>query len=161
MSNNFINNNNNMNINNNNINNFNNMNNYNNMNYLKQMIMNGMNGLNNMNAFNMVLNNKNNMNIANNNYNIQNNPNTQEMNDNNDLNNNSITLYFEYGQKEIYLDTHRNKTFKIILDELKRKYVWLSNIKINAIRYEQIKIDINNTCNDLNIPNESKIWIIE
>ena len=80
---------------------------------------------------------------------------------NNQSNQNSFTLYFSYKLKEIYLDNiDENTPFNLIFEKLSNRYDWIKRIKVQNLVFNNQPINLNLTCKQLNIPNESKIAII-
>ena len=180
--NNIINNNMNINMNNNNNNNFyiNAMNNNNNMNNnFNNMNMNNNNhNFNNMNMNNNNFNN-NNMNMNNNNMNMNNNFNNYNMNNNNfnnnmnfnmnNFNNNknnipllksqNIFLTFILNGKQLFIESNQNEIFQVIISKLEKKYNWVKNINKKAYFYNNQIINIQNTLKQLNILDNSIIYI--
>ena len=172
-----INNNMNINMNNNNNNNFyingmnnnfnNNMNNnFNNNNFNNNNFNNNMNNNFNNNNFN-----NNNFNNNNMNFNMYNNFNNNNMNFNmNNLNNNknnipllksqNIFLTFFLNGKQLFIESNQNETFQAIILKLEKKYNWVKGIDKKAYLYNNKEINIQFTLNQLNIPDNSNIYIV-
>ena len=170
--NNIINNNMNINMNNNNNNNFyiNGMNNNNNMNNNFNNMNNNNHNFNNMNNNNNFNNNNMNMNNNFNNYNMNNNNFNNNMNFNmNNFNNNknnipllksqNIFLTFILNGKQLFIESNQNETFQAIISKLEKKYNWVKNINKKAYFYNNQIINIQYTLKQLNIPENSTIYI--
>ena len=73
---------------------------------------------------------------------------------------NSICLYFNYNEKEGYLEIDKNASFKDFAKELKEKYTWLRIENIEFYKNEdgnKIKLDINKGLLENGIKNGEKI----
>ena len=158
MNNNFKNNN--MNINNNFFSNNMQMNNINNMN---MNIKKGNFFYNNVNMNNNLFNNNMNFNMNNNFYN--NNMNFNMNNFNNKKNNipllksQNIFLTFILNGKQLFIESNQNEIFQVIISKLEKKYNWVKNINKKAYLYNNQVINIQNTLKQLNIPDNSTIYI--
>ena len=82
---------------------------------------------------------------------------------NNEENNKEITLIFELSEsgKVLYLDTKESFSFKNIIEELKKKYLWLKDVEIIDYTLNGIKISENKTVKENGLTNDSTIIIKE
>ena len=179
-----------MNNNNNNMNQMNNYNKMNNYNNMKQMNNNNnYNIINNNIMNNRMINNFNNMNINMNNNNnfyingIYNNFKINNMNMNNNFCNNNmnlnkminfnkkmnnapllksknILLTFILKGKQLFWESNQNETFQTIILKLENKYNYLKNIKNKVYYYNNQIIQTEYTLKQLNIPDNSVIYIM-
>ncbi len=117
------------------------------------------NNNNNLMSFDFLGNN-NNMNNNNMNNNMNMNMGNFQ-NQQNNINKNEFILYFQYKQKEVFLDCEPNTPLNMILGELKQKYHWMNDINIKNLVFNNKPINLNLSCNQLEIKNEDKIQIID
>ena len=118
----------------------------------------------NMNHNNLVNSNFNNNNINIKQENMKNNNNNGEeyLNYNPPGRKDEITIYFDFKNgKQIYIDVEKNIKFSEVIERLKEKYDWLNTIKIESFLCGGKKVDLNKTCEENNIVDSSKIFIID
>ncbi len=77
-------------------------------------------------------------------------------------NNNNITLYFNYKEKEFFLNVDKKKTINDLINELKTKY---HLEKIDGLYYyttygQGKYLEPQKSINDYNLPNEAKITVL-
>jgi ubiquitin C-terminal hydrolase len=73
--------------------------------------------------------------------------------------NNTITLYFSYKEKEIYLNVDKNIKINDLIKLLKNKYS-IQNVESLFYASKNICLELNKSINDYNLPNEAKITIV-
>jgi hypothetical protein len=132
----------------------NNMGNNNNMinNYINNNIFNSMNkNMNNNNMFNNMFNNMNNN---------MNNWTNVKQNEKNKVKD-SFGIYFRCRQKSIFFNLEPDTPLNTVLVELREKYDWLNEINIKGLSFNGKKISLNLSCNQVGIPNEASIDILE
>ena len=144
-------------------NNFNNMNNnmYNNMNMNNNMNINMNNNMKNNMNFNMNNNMNNRMKNFMNNYMNNNMNNFGQWQNNNGGDDKDFIIFFKYKQKEFYLDLEPDIPLIEALKMLSEKYCWMSELKIKGLRFKNQNLNLNLSCYQLGITNESKIEIID
>ena len=78
-------------------------------------------------------------------------------------NENKITLFFYYKEKELFLDTEKNKTIKDLINILKNHYKFSKNIMLYLETNDKnfIPLDLNKTIKDYHLKNESYITILD
>ena len=85
---------------------------------------------------------------------------------NNQRNNNlqeneDFLLYFKINEnKEVYLEVTPEMTFKQIIVELKKKFVWMENMEIKEFKYNGRKLFMSSNCERNEVPKNAHIQII-
>ena len=95
--------------------------------------------------------------------NIENEKVVEEDPSDNFLDTNTITLYFTYNDKEVYLEVNKNKYFSQVKEELCEKYKSIPPGSINYFKMQEMKmlnIEMNKTVEENNLKNGDKICII-
>ena len=88
--------------------------------------------------------------------------NTSNINHENEILAENITLYFKFlNGKQLYLDIKNIKTFSEVINELKYKYSWLQNIKIKNFLFKEKPIFPNKSLKEIGLEDNSTIYIIE
>ena len=80
------------------------------------------------------------------------------------LDSNTITLYFTYEGREVYLDLSKNKYFSQVKEELCAKYNWIPSESNNYYKMQEMKmidIEMDKTIEENNLKNGDKICIIK
>jgi len=105
----------------------------------------------NFNMNNNFYNNNMNINMNNFNYNKNNIPISKSQN---------IFLTFFLNGKQLFIESNQNETFQAIISKLEKKYNWVKGINKKAYLYNNQVIDIQYTLKQLNIPDNSNIYIV-
>ena len=126
--------------------------------------MNNNNNSNNKNNSNTNMNMNMNINNNSNMNNVMGMPqNTQNKMENNQTSNkNEFTLYFNYKQKEVFLNCDPDEPFNNIISKLYKEYENFRKIRIKKIiNNGKIISDLSKSCKDYKIKTESKIFLLD
>jgi len=75
---------------------------------------------------------------------------------------NTIILYFNYKEKELFLNSDKNSKFKDLINILHNNFNLPPNISFYLAKNEKyINIDLDKTINDYNLENETHITVLE
>ena len=75
---------------------------------------------------------------------------------------NTIILYFNYKEKELFLNSDKNSKFKDLINILHNNFNLPQNISFCLEKNEKyINIDLDKTINDYNLENETHITVLE
>ena len=72
----------------------------------------------------------------------------------------NIFLTFFFNGKQLFIESNQNETFQAIISKLEKKYNWVKGTNKKAYLYNNQVIDIQYTLKQLNIPDNSNIYII-
>jgi hypothetical protein len=71
----------------------------------------------------------------------------------------NIFLTFTLNGKQLFIESNQNEAFQAIISKLEKKYNWVKNINKKAYFYNNQIINIQYTLKQLNIPENSTIYI--